>query len=94
MKEFFEVIKQFLWKFFGAIVSDTKPNGQVAVSLGRISFVSVLLFLFYFWYRSMSESVEIPPGIMAVFYTLSGYVFGTKTIETLRGLVGKEKDNE
>lgn len=86
MKKFWEGFKQNVWQFVGALISDTKQDGKVAISLGRVCFLAVLVFMFILWSKSISEPVEtIPPGLMEVFYTLAGYVFGSKAIEAIKG---------
>ena len=88
MKEAWTGFKSHVWKFVGALISDTKQSGEVAVSLGRVCFLAVLIFMFVMWEKSLTEAVEAPPGLMEVFYTLAGYVFGTKALEFVRGRLG------
>lgn len=75
--------KKHTWKFVGALISDTKHNGEVAVSLGRVCFLAVLTFMFVMWSKGLGKPVETPPGLMEVFYTLAGYVFGSKALEVV-----------
>lgn len=88
MKNIWFAFTKYVWKFVAALISDTKQNGEVAVSLGRVCFLSVLLFMFFMWYKSFSGPIEEPPGLMEVFYTLAGYVFGTKALEFIREKFG------
>jgi len=94
MGKWWTSVKQHVWKFVGALISDTKPDGQVAVSLGRVCFLAVLVFMFILWRKSMySSEVVMPPGLMEVFYCLAGYVFGTKAIEAGKNFFGKGNGN-
>ena len=88
MKKLWQTVKTHVWKFVGALISDTKPNGEVAVSLGRICFLAVLIFMFILWRKSLYNGIEMPPGLMEVFYTLAAYVFGSKAIDTVRDRLG------
>lgn len=95
MEALWSGFKKHVWQFVTALISDTKQNGQVAVSLGRVCFLAVLIFMFVMWSKGLKETIESPPGLMEVFYTLSGYVFGTKALEFIRGrLDRKEADSD
>lgn len=93
MKKLWMSFKANVWKIVGALISDTKPNGQVAVSLGRVCFLAVLVFMFILWRKSMyATEIDMPPGLMEVFYCLAGYVFGTKAIEAGKNLFSKNSN--
>jgi hypothetical protein len=88
MKNLWNAFKLNAWKILGALITDTKPDGRVAVSLGRVCFLGVLGFLFMLWFKSLHNVVEMPQGLMEVFYVLAGYVFGSKAVETVRSRIG------
>lgn len=87
MKKLWKSVKLQIWQIVGALISDTKPNGKLAVSLGRVCFLAVLVFMFVLWRKSLYKPIEMPPGLLEVFYTLAGYVFGSKAIAVLRSKV-------
>lgn len=85
MKTVWNLIPVFAWKFVGALVMDDSKNGKAGISLGRVCFLGVLSVLFVLWFESLSgKEMELPPGIMEVFFTLAGYVFGTKAVRLVQ----------
>ena len=80
-------VKNYLWKFVGGLFMDEK-DGTQAVSLGRVLLLAVMVQMFIFWHR---ERPELPGGLMEVFYTLTGYVFGSKVVGTAREWLGNGK---
>ena len=93
MKKIWTSIKVGTWKCFGAIFTDTKADGKVGVSMGRVSFVFVMVVLAFLWFKSLSkgEAIPMPNGLMEVFYVLAGYVLGTKGFESIRGYLEAKK---
>lgn len=85
MKQLWQSFQLNIWKLAGAVITDTKVDGRVAVSLGRLGFISVLGFMFFLWNKSIENpDITMPPGLMEVFYTFAGYVLGTKVLEVIR----------
>ena len=68
-------------------------DGKLVVSIGRVSFLAVLLTMLWVWYRSVmyEGSATMPPNIMEVFYVLSAYVFGSKVVGVLKDKWGDKK---
>ena len=85
--------KLWTYKYIGGLVMEEKKDGQLSVSLGRVSFVAVLMWIMSYWREWAATAAEavgvpgesavavvtiMPPGMMEVFYALASYNFGTK----------------
>jgi len=87
LKKFWVWIKTYLFKFLGGLFMEDR-NGAPVISLGRVALIAVLVQMFIFWHR---ETSVLPDGLMEVFYALTGYVFGSKAISTVKDWLGYGK---
>lgn len=78
MKNLFQ---KFGCLFLGLVTE--KNNGGSSFSLGRLTFVAVIIEFFILWHSNVATA---PAGLMEVFYVLSGYVFGTKAIDVMKNI--------
>jgi len=85
MDKILEFMRGWAWKYIGTLVMEVKSNGKMAMSLGRVTFLAVLVQFFIVWYKSLNGvDVALPPGLMEVFYVISGYTLGTKVVQAVR----------
>lgn len=87
--KFWQGLKKYSWKLVGSLIMDTKPNGELGISLGRVCFLFVLGVLSLLWFKSLfsGKALSMPSGLMEVFYILAGYVFGSKGMDAVIGLL-------
>jgi hypothetical protein len=85
MKAIMLWLRTWTWKYIGTLVMENK-GGMMAMSLGRVAFVAILIQFFMLWHRAISAGtvVELPPGLMDVFYTVAGYTLGTKVVQLFK----------
>ena len=90
MKALIAWLRLWAWKYVGTLFMSPSAGGQMAVSLGRLAFVAVLCQFFWIWHKAGTGAppAELPPGLMDVFLTTAGYVFGTKIIDAVKGKGG------
>ena len=79
--KFWTWVKTYLFKFVGGLFMDEKAGTQV-ISLGRVLLLIVFTVLLVNWHE---KTTALPDGLMAAFYTLLGYVFGSKAVQTVQG---------
>lgn len=79
-------VKTFLWRFLGALILEPKGESKAyAVSLGRVLLLVVLGYLLFLWTMNLRGTpMEMPAGLIEVFYVLAGYIFGGKVVEAAR----------
>lgn len=85
-------IQGWFAKYVGGLFMEAK-EGKQKMSLGRVSFLLVLLQMMWIWRESMAPGATnpppLPPGMLEAFYTLSAYVFGSKAVGTVKDMVSK-----
>jgi hypothetical protein len=80
-------VKNWTYKYIGGMLMEEKKNGDLAISLGRVSFVSVLLVMMWYWIAKSAPAdgePKLPDGLFETFVTLAGYIFGTKVTSVLK----------
>ena len=80
VKSVWNWIQEWTGKYVGGLVMDQK-DGKSVMSLGRSAMVLILGCFVWVWRRSILDGeagVELPDGMLQVFFVLAGYVFGTK----------------
>ena len=118
-------VKHWLYKWVGGLFLEPKKDGHLTVSLGRVSFVTVLIWMMTFWNQWRPEAplspeqlatvmqslgglmtldtlqtalqdarlppsgAELPPGLLEVFYALTGYVFGSKAVDVAKARLSR-----
>ena len=94
MKAVIAWLRLWAWKYVGTLFMAPGVGGQMAVSLGRLAFVAVLIQFFWIWHKAGTGTppAELPPGLMEVFYTMTGYVFGTKIVDAVKGKGGSPNE--
>ena len=82
MKAFLAWLRLWCWKYIGTLVMEPKAGGLMAMSLGRVAFVAILVQFFVIWHRAVIDgaAVELPPGLLDVFYAVTGYTLGSKVL--------------
>lgn len=78
-------IRAWAYKYIGGLFMVEK-DGKPTVSLGRVAMVIMLIMFLWVWRRAVidgEKGVELPSGMLEVFYVLSGYVFGSKITSSL-----------
>lgn len=86
LKAFWISLKAWTYKYIGGLFMDEK-HGKLTVSLGRVAMVLMLIMFIWIWRRSVlggEIGVELPSGMLEIFYVLAGYVFGSKITTNLR----------
>lgn len=90
-----EKIKTWCLKYCGGLVMEQK-DGQWVISIGRVSFLTVLVVLLSLWLGVVEWKVDgkpsIPDGIMEAFYTLATYIFGSKVTGVLQTKYESKQD--
>ena len=90
-----EGFKLWMWKYIGGIVMEAKgPNNELAISIGRVSFLTVFGIMVWFWLFKevpVGGEVVLPPYLLEVFLALAGYVFGGKFVELIKARQRKEE---
>lgn len=79
-------LKAWCYKYIGGLFMEEK-GGKLTVSLGRVAMVLILIMFVWVWRRSVLDGetgVELPAGMLEVFYVLAGYVFGSKIASGLK----------
>ena len=85
-------IREWTFKYIGGLFMDEK-HGKTVMSLGRSAMVLILVMFVWVWSRSVlngETGVELPDGMLEVFYVLASYVFGTKVTTVFKSKRGHE----
>jgi len=78
-------LSDWIYKYVGSLVMEEK-EGRMVMSIGRVLLLIVTCAMVWVWRRAVldAEVVELPPGMLQVFYALLGYVLGGKAVKAIR----------
>ena len=89
-RKFWADLKAWVWKYGGSLIMEPKGD-QLALSLGRISFLCVFGLAMWMWSPLGSGSTEVPADMFTFMITILGYILGGKGVDALKTLKAPRK---